>query len=186
MPEDDHRITRLLADWRAGEPGAEGELMNLVYAEMRQLASGFMRRERQGHTLQTTALVHEVYLRLCKAEPIDWQNRAHFFAVAAQQLRRILVDYARASQAAKRGRGMARVSLASIDPGRADRSEDVLALDQALRRLDKLDPRASRVVELRYLAGLSEREAAEAFSISPATLKRDWEFARTWLVSQLR
>lgn len=144
-----------------------------------------MRRERGEHTLQPTALVHETYLRLFGSEPIEWQNRAHFFAVAAQQLRRILVDHARRGQRAKRGGGQAKFSLDEYDGPVVYRNERVLEIDEALTRLESLDHRAARVVELRYFGGLSEKEAAEALGISLATLKRDWEFARTWLASQL-
>jgi RNA polymerase sigma factor (TIGR02999 family) len=135
--------------------------------------------------LQATALVHEVYLRLCGSEPIDWQNRAHFFAVAAQQLRRILVDYARRRRRGKRGGGVPEFSLDEADGPVVDRDDRLLALDEALTRLESLDERAAKVTELRYFGGLREKEAAEALGISVATLKRDWEFARTWLASQL-
>src|SRR5262249_52035307 len=161
------------------------ELMNLVYAELRRLAGHFMRRELPGHTLQTTALVHEAYIRLCGADSIDWQNRAHFFAVAAQQVRRVLVDHARAARARKRWGALKKVSLADIDLVHLDPPDSLIALDEALRRLADLDARAARVVELRYFGGLTEQEAAEVLNISTATLKRDWEFSRTWLVSQL-
>jgi RNA polymerase sigma factor (TIGR02999 family) len=144
-----------------------------------------MRRERGGHTLQATALVHEVYLRLCGSEPIDWQNRAHFFAVAAQQLRRILVDHARRRESEKRGGGGLTFSLDEADGAVIYPDDRLLALDEALARLDSLDERAAKVTELRYFGGLSEKEASEALEISVATLKRDWAFARTWLASQL-
>jgi RNA polymerase sigma factor (TIGR02999 family) len=186
MPEDPHKITDLLIAWRSGSPEAASELMTLVYGELHELAARYMHRERVGHTLQTTALVHEVYIRLCGGEAIEWQDRAHFFAVAAQQVRRVLVDYARGVHAEKRGGGALRVSLADADAGEMDRDLRLVALDQALQRLEEMDPRAAKVVELRYFGGLSEREAAETLGVSTATLKRDWEFARTWLVSQLQ
>jgi RNA polymerase sigma-70 factor (ECF subfamily) len=186
MAEDPHKMTNLLIGWRAGKKEAGNELVNLVYKELQRLAAHFMRHERQGHTLQTTALVHEAYIRLCGAEAIDWQNRAHFFAVVAQQVRRVLVDHARTTHAEKRGGGLKKVSFADIDLGQVDRGEDLIALDQALQRLAQMDARAAKVVELRYFGGLTEREAAEALEVSVATLKRDWEFARTWLLSQLR
>jgi RNA polymerase sigma factor (TIGR02999 family) len=186
MAEDSHRITNLLIDWRAGKPEAANKLMTLVYGELRELAARYMHRERAGHTLQPTALVHEVYIRLCGAEPIDWQNRAHFFAVAAQQVRRVLVDHARGVQSEKRGGGAAKVSLAEAELPQVDRGEGLIALDEALQRLEEMDARAAKVVELRFFGGLGEQEAAETLGISVATLKRDWGFARTWLVSQLR
>ena len=159
--------------------------MELVYGELHRLAARQMHRERPGHTLQTTALVHETYLRLCRSEPVDWQDRSHFFAVAAQQLRRVLVDYARRGQSEKRGGGQIKISLADADCPVVDRDERLLAIDEALARLEALDRRAAKVIELRYFGGLSEKEAAEALGISVATLKRDWDFARTWLASQL-
>jgi RNA polymerase sigma factor (TIGR02999 family) len=185
MAQDTHKITNLLIDWRAGRPESAEELMNLVYTELRRLAARFMRRERPGHTLQTTALVHEAYIRLCGADFIDWQNRAHFFAVAAQQVRRVLVDHARGARAGKRWGALKKMSLADVDLGQIDRGERLIALDEALERLAEMDARAARIVELRYFGGLTEREAAEVLNISTATLKRDWDFARTWLVSQL-
>jgi RNA polymerase sigma factor (TIGR02999 family) len=185
MTDDPHEITRLLGDWRSGQPEAGSRLMELVYKELHQIAARRMRRERGGHTLQATALVHEVYLRLCGSEAIDWQNRAHFFAVAAQQLRRILVDHARRRRSEKRGGGGLTFSLHEGDGPVIDRDDRLLALDEALGRLESLDERAAKVTELRYFGGLSEKEASEALGISVATLKRDWAFARTWLASQL-
>ena len=135
--------------------------------------------------MQATALVHETYLRLFGSEPIDWQNRAHFFAVAAQQLRRVLVDHARRAHREKRGGGQVEFSLDEKDGPVVYRDERLIEIDQALERLESLDERAAKVVELRYFGGLSEKEAAEALGVSVATLKRDWEFARTWLASQL-
>jgi RNA polymerase sigma factor (TIGR02999 family) len=185
MPEDTHKITVLLQEWRAGKQNAANRLMELVYGELHRLAAGQMRRERGEHTLQATALVHETYLRLCGSEPIDWQNRAHFFAVAAQQLRRVLVDYARRRQSQKRGGGQIRFALEEGDGPVVSRDERLVAIDEALTRLEAMDDRAARVIELRFFGGLSEKEAAEALGISVATLKRDWEFARTWIASQL-
>jgi RNA polymerase sigma-70 factor (ECF subfamily) len=185
MADDTHEITGLLRAWRTGEPEAASRLMELVYGELHRLAARQMRRERDNHTLQTTALVHETYLRLCGSEPIDWQNRGHFFAVAAQQLRRVLVDYARRGQSEKRGGGQIKFSLADADCPVVDRDERLLAIDEGLTRLEALDERAARVIELRFFGGLSEKEAAQALGISVATLKRDWDFARTWLTAQL-
>ena len=186
MLENTHKITNLLNASRAGSAEATNKLMILVYDELLQLAARSMRHERRGHTLQTTALVHEVYIRLCGMGSIDWQNRAHFFAVVAQQVRRVLVDHARNVRSAKRWGGLAKISLADVELGEARFNEGLVALDEALQRLAELDERAAKVVELRYFGGLTEAEAAEALNISTATLKRDWEFARTWLVSQLR
>jgi RNA polymerase sigma factor (TIGR02999 family) len=185
MAGDSQNITALLQEWRAGKPGAANRLMELVYGELHQLAVRQMRRERGDHTLQTTALVHEAYLRLCGSEPVDWQNRSHFFAVAAQQLRRVLVDHARRSQSEKRGGGQIKFALDEADGSFSTQSERVLEIDQALARLEILDERAAKVIELRFFGGLSEKEAAETLGISPSTLKRDWDFARTWLASQL-
>jgi RNA polymerase sigma-70 factor, ECF subfamily len=185
LADDTHKITGLLQDWAAGNPGAANQLMEVVYGELHGLAARQMHRERGDHTLQTTALVHEAYLRLCGSEPIDWQNRGHFFAVAAQQLRRILVDYARRARSEKRGGGQVMLSLEDGDCPVVDRDERLLAIDEALTRLEALDERAAKVIELRYFGGLSEKEAAGSLGISVATLKRDWEFARTWLTSQL-
>jgi RNA polymerase sigma factor (TIGR02999 family) len=156
-----------------------------VYGELHRIAAREMRREQGEHTLQTTAVVHEAYLRLCGAAPINWQDRSHFFAVAAQQLRRVLVDHARRVRSEKRGGGLIRLELLEGDGGMVGFDERLLALDEALTRLHALDERAAKVIELRFFGGLSETEAAEALSISVATLKRDWDFARTWLASQL-
>lgn len=186
MAEHPDKITRLLMDWQAGKPEAANELMALVYNELHELAARSMHRERVGHTLQTTALVHEAYLRLCGGKPIQWQNRAHFFAVAAQQVRRVLVDHARAAKAEKRWGGAIKVELADAGLGVVERDAGLLAVDQALHRLEELDARAAKVIELRFFGGLSEQEAAEILGVSTATLKRDWQFARTWLVSQLQ
>jgi RNA polymerase sigma factor (TIGR02999 family) len=161
--------------------------MELVYGELHRMASREMRRERGEHTLQPTALVNEAYLRLCgSAEQPNWNNRAHFFAVAAQQMRRILVDHARRVQTEKRGGGQLRLELLEVDGGTVRFDERFLAVDEAVTRLHALDERAAKVIELRFFGGLSEAEAAEALGISLATVKRDWDFARTWLASQLR
>jgi RNA polymerase sigma-70 factor, ECF subfamily len=184
MPRNPQEITTLLIGWRAGDRTAGDELVAIVYPELRRLAAHYLRQERVGHTLQATALVHELYVRLFASEPVSWENRAHFFAVAAQQLRRILIDYARSARAAKRGGHFARVTLADI-PQPMQENLDLLALDEALARLEELDPRVARVVELRFFAGLEEKDAATVLDISVATLKRDWTFAKAWLVSQL-
>jgi RNA polymerase sigma factor (TIGR02999 family) len=159
--------------------------MEIVYEELHRIAARQMHREHGEMTLQTTALVHEVYLRLCHSEPIDWKNRAHFYAVAAQQLRRVLVDHSRRVHSQKRGGDVVKISLWESDGATVSLDERLLAVDQALGRLERLDPRAARVVELRFFGGLEEKEAAEALQISVATLKRDWDFAKSWLTSQL-
>lgn len=185
MSEETHSITRLLEEWRSGNKDAASQLMELVYRELHRMASREMRRERGEHTLQTTALVHEVYLRLCGAEPIQWKDRTHFFAVAAQQLRRVLVDYARRVRSDKRGGGNIIATLFDSDGAVWHFDERLLAVDEALLRLETLEPRAAKVIELRFFGGLTETEAAEALEISLATLKRDWDFARSWLATQL-
>jgi RNA polymerase sigma factor (TIGR02999 family) len=185
MSQDTHAITRLLREWRSGDKDAAGRLMELVYRELHRMASRQMRRERGEHTLQTTALVHEVYVRLCSAEPIQWTDRTHFFAVAAQQLRRVLVDHARRVRSEKRGGGNIAATLFDSDGPVCAIDERLLAVDESLSRLETLDPRAAKVIELRFFGGLTEAEAAEALDISLATLKRDWDFARSWLATQL-
>jgi RNA polymerase sigma factor (TIGR02999 family) len=184
--EDSHTITVLLEEWRAGKKEAAGQLMELVYRELHQIASREMRREQREHTLQATALVHEAYLRLCGAQSIHWTNRAHFFAVAAQQFRRVLVDHARRTRSEKRGGGLVKLQLLESDGGTWQCDERLLALDEALTRLQALDERSAKVIELRFFGGLSEAEAAQTLNISIATLKRDWDFARTWLASRLK
>ena len=186
MPPDSLPLTTLLAAWREGREGAAGQLISLVYGELRRLAQYYLRQERPDHTLEPTALVHELYLRLSAGEPVDWQNRAHFFAVAARQFRRILVNYARDRQAEKRGGKRVKVTLTEVNGLAAPEQQDLLELDDALEQLSALDERAARVVELRFFGGLTEKEAAEVLGISVATLKRDWEFARAWLITRLR
>ncbi|HSF25738.1 MAG TPA: sigma-70 family RNA polymerase sigma factor [Blastocatellia bacterium] len=179
-------LTRLLQAWNNGDKEALDTLMPLVYEELRRLAHRYLRAERAGHTLQTTALVNEAYLRLIKVKDVSWQGRAHFFAISAQLMRRILVDFARSRHYAKRGGGAKRVSL---DEGLlvSDGSyEEVLALDEALSSLASVDARKSRVVELRFFGGLSVEETAEALKVSPETVLRDWRLAKVWLVKQLK
>ena len=182
---DPHTITALLDQWRRGDRAAADRLVDLVYGELHRIAAREMRREHREHTLQTTAVVHEAYLRLIKSEPIDWKDRAHFYAVAAQQLRRVLVDHARQHQSEKRGGGISPVSLWDSDGPAIASDENVLAVNEALTRLESLDPRAAKVVELRFFGGLNELETAEALGISVATLKRDWGFAKAWLAGEL-
>jgi len=178
-------ITQLLVRWRAGDQAALDELLPLVYREMRRLAGYYLRQERPDHTLQPTALVHEAYLRLVGEKEIDWQSRAHFFGIAAVRMRRILVEHARSRQAAKRGGGEYRLSLSEANRMAEKRDVNLLALDDALRRLEELDLQKSRIVELRYFGGLTIEETAEALRISPATVKRDWSMARAWLRSEI-
>lgn len=184
-PPDSATFTQWLLEWRNGSQEAAERLFAAAYQELRRLAAWHFQRERPDHTLQPTALVNELYLKLFAGEPVEWQNRAHFFAVAAQQMRRILIDHARAHLADKRGGGDEKLSLADANGLVAPRMEDMVKLDQALRRLEAMDPRSARVVELRFFGGLKENEAAEVLGISVATFKRDWEFARAWLVKQL-
>lgn len=182
---DPSRVTALLVALRAGDAAARSELLDLVYPELHRIAAHYLRQERPEHTLRTTGLVNEVYLRLFGVDQADWQNRAHFFAAVAREMRHILVDYARARNAKKRPDRRVMVSLDGVDAAADVRDEDLVALDQALSRLEQLDARASRVVELRFFTGLSERETAEAMGISLSTLKRDWQFAKAWLFDQL-
>ena len=182
LPPD---VSQLLLAWRNGDQEAVNQLMPLVYDELRRLAGGYLRRERVGHTLQTTALVHEAYLRLVDQTRADWQNRAQFFGVAAQLMRRILVDHARTQQAAKRGSGALKLSLNEVVGRAKEKAAEVIALDDALAELQTLDPQQSRIVELRYFAGLSIAETAEVLGISPATVKREWNMAKAWLYNQL-
>lgn len=179
-------VTALLAAWRGGDDRALERLIPIVYSDLRRIAGRYMRSEPDGHTLQTTALVHEAYLRLIRQQEQTWENRAHFFGVAAQIMRNLLVDHARAAARAKRGGGVVEVRLdASSRVGMVD-SEDLLALDDALRRLSELDPRASRIVELRYFVGLTHQEIAEVIQISEKTVKREWSTAKAWLRAELR
>ncbi len=178
-------VTALLVDWSRGNRSALDQLLPLVYAELRRIAARQLRKERGGHTLQPTALVHEVYLRLVDQRQGDWRNRAHFFGVAAQVMRRILVDHARRHRAGKRGEG---VPCLSVDDARdlpAPSLIPVLALDHALDRLEKLDPDLARIVELRAFGGLTIEEAAHVLEVSPSTAKRDWRTAKAWLTREL-
>ena len=174
-------VTQLLLAWRDGDEGALARLMPVVYDELRRLAASYMRRERPDHTLQATALLNEAYLRLIDQTRVAWQGRAHFFGIAARMMRRILMDHARQHRAVKRGSGGRKLPLedALEEPVRQD--VDLIALDEALTRLEELDPRQGRVVELRFFAGLEVNEVAEVLAISPATVKRDWAVARAWL-----
>jgi RNA polymerase sigma factor (TIGR02999 family) len=179
------QITGLLLAWGQGDEAALEALMPLVYDELRKVAARHMRGQRTGHTLQTTALVNEAYIRLIDASQVKWQNRAHFFAVAAHFMRRILVDFARHRNYQKRGGGAQAISLDEALIEVPQRGADLLALDEALTRLQQLNERQAQVVELRYFGGLSEEETAEALRISIRTVRRDWNFARVWLHREL-
>lgn len=182
MDEAQHLVTELLQRWSGGDREALDQLVPLVYKELHRLAAGYLRDERPDHTLQSTALVNEAYLRLVNLDGMPWQNRAHFYGVAAQILRRILVDHARERNAAKRGSGgNNKVSLDQALTVPAQQSLDLVALDDSLNRLAEFDPRKARLVELRYFAGLPVHEVAEVLGISPATVHREWAIARTWL-----
>ena len=178
-------FTALLTEYRCGDEEAGKQLAVVVYQELRRLAGYYLQRERPDHTLQATALVHEAYVRLFSDGDCAWRDRTHFFNVAAQQMRRLLVDHARAAQAEKRYGGKIKVSLEALTGVAEERDEDLIALDEALGRFEALYPRASRIVELRFFGGLTEKEAAEVLEISTATLKRDWDFARAWLYRQI-
>jgi RNA polymerase sigma-70 factor (ECF subfamily) len=179
-------ITQLLLAWSDGDQAALDKLTPLVYAELRRLARGYMFGERPGHTLQTTALINEAYLRLIDWKNVRWQGRAHFFGVAAQVMRRILVDFARARHYAKRGGTAQQVSLDEAVTIHEDRSAEIIALDEALNSLAEIDPRKSQIVELRFFGGLSAKETAEALKVSLRTVEREWNSARAWLYRELR
>ena len=178
-------VTGLLLAWSDGDQAALDELMPLVYAELHLLAKRYMRREHPGHTLQTSALVNEAYMRLVDAHTVHWQNRAHFFAVSAQIMRRILVDFARARQNLKRGGGAQQITLDEGLVVSPERGADLIALDEALEKLAILNPRQSKVVELRYFGGLNEEEVAEALNVSSRSVRHDWTLARAWLYREL-
>jgi RNA polymerase sigma factor (TIGR02999 family) len=186
MADEPQLITALLKEWQTGDKQAANRLMELVYDDLHQIASREMRRENGEHTLRTTALVHEAYLRLCGSAAVQFKDRAHFFAVAALQLRRVLVDHARRHRTEKRGGGLVRLDILDDDGATVSMDERLLAVHEALTRLEALDARAAKVVELRFFGGLNESEAAETLGISIATVKRDLDFAKSWLVSQLK
>jgi RNA polymerase sigma-70 factor (ECF subfamily) len=178
-------VTGLLLSWRQGDAAALGRLIPLVYDELRRVARGRLRREPPGHSLQATALVHEVYLRLVDVDRMTLKNRTHFFAVAARLMRQILVDHARRKRADKRGGGVTMMSLDDVSPAAQTSGVDVLALDEALDALSSFDVRQCRVVELRFFAGLNVDEAAEALDVSTATVEREWAMAKAWLHRRL-
>jgi RNA polymerase sigma-70 factor, ECF subfamily len=179
-------VTVLLEKLKNGNEGAAAKLMPLVYVELRRLAGGYMRRERSDHTLQATALVHEVYLKLVEQRTVNWQGRAHFLGIAAQMMRRILIDHARAHLRDKRGAGEKPVPLNEALVFAPEQSSELVKLDQSLERLAKLDPRQSKIVELRFFGGLTVEQTAEVLGISPKTVKRDWSMAKAWLHGDLK
>ena len=182
-PQD---VTQLLVAWSQGEKAALEKLMPLMYKELRQLAHRYMSRERPDHTLQTTALVNEAYLRLVDASKVRWQNRAHFLAISAQVMRRVLVEMARSRQCLKRGNDAQKVSLDEALAVSQEKSTDLVALDEALTELAVVDPRKSQVVELRFFGGLSAEETAQMLNVSPDTVLRDWKLAKVWLVREIK
>jgi RNA polymerase sigma factor (TIGR02999 family) len=181
MSADSENVTQLLQDWSQGNQRALEELLPLIYHELRHLAHNFLYRERPGHTLQTTALVHEAYLKLIDQKDARWQNRSHFFAIAAQAMRRILIDSARRHSAEKRGGPQEKLSLDEVPDVSLEPNTKLLALDEALNELAEIDPEQGRIVELRYFGGLTIEETAEVMKTSPATIKREWAMARAWL-----
>ena len=180
-----HEITQLLAQWREGNQSALDELYPLVYDELHRLARRYMSRERKGHTLQTTALINEAYVRLVDQKNVPWANRSHFFAISAQIMRRILIDHARRHAYAKRGGGAQQVSLDEAAAVTSGIGSEMIRLDEALKMLAEMDPRRSQVVELRYFGGLNNEEIAGVLHVSENTVTRDWNMARAWLYQQL-
>lgn len=185
MVSSQQGVTKLLVAWGEGDKAALDELMPVVYDELRRLAQNYLSRERPGHTLQTTALVHEAYLRLVDQKTVNWQNRAQFFGIAAQMMRRILINYARERNARKRQGYATKVSLDDAISFFEKRELDLAALDEALNTLATLDPQQTRIVELRFFGGLTIEEVSEVLGISPATTKREWDSAKLWLRRQL-
>ena len=186
MPNDSpSKVTQLLGRWRAGDREALDALMPLVYEELRRLARHYLQQERPGHTLQSTALVHEAYVRLIGQSPHEWKSRAHFFGVAARLMRQILVDHARNRQAAKRGGNSLKLTLHEGLVGPKGKDLDLLALDDALNNLAELNPQQSHIVELRFFSGLTIEDTSEVLGISPATVKRSWTTARAWLFREM-
>ena len=185
MEPDQAQITRLLVAWRNGKADALDDLIPLVHQELKRIARNFMRRQRVGHTLQTTALVNEAFVRLVDSDKVNWQDRSHFFAISAQLMRRVLVDAARRKNSEKRGGDRVRVTLAD-DVKSVEDELDIVAIDEALTRLARMNSRQAKIVELRYFAGLTEDEIAETLDVSTRTVRRDWNLARAWLYRELQ
>lgn len=186
MTSSPKEVTQLLVNWGKGDKQALDQLMPLVYDELHRIASRYLRRERQGHTLQTTALINEAYMRIVDQKSVNWHNRAHFFGVAAQMMRRILVDHARSHLYAKRGGGAQMLTLDEAIATPRERDFELVALDDALTALSAIDPQQGRIIELRFFGGLTIEETAEVMGISPATVKRDWNMAKAWLYGEIR
>jgi RNA polymerase sigma factor (TIGR02999 family) len=185
-PEPQKALTQLLSDMQAGQPGAADKLLSMVYDELRRIAANYMRRERPGHTLQATALVHEAYLELIGQTRVNWQSRAHFFGVAAQLMRRILVEHARRAHALKRGGSAQRMTLDEVSNLIQERDIPLEALDDSLKALEEMDPQQAKIVELRFFGGLTVEETADVLETSTATVEREWRMAKAWLHCQLR
>lgn len=184
MSDESHNsadVTQLLINWGKGDRRALDDMLPLVYGELKRVAKYYLSRERPGHTLQTTALVHEAYIRMIDQQHVDWKNRAHFFSLASEMMRRILVNYARDRAAAKRGGNPQRISLSNLDEAAQQPNIDLIALDQSLTELGKEDERKARIVELKYFGGMTNNEIAEVLKISDATVEREWMVARAWL-----
>ena len=179
------KVTQLLRAWSTGDAGALEKLVPVVHQELRRMARNYMRRERQGHTLQPTALVNEVYLRLVDIKDVNWQDRAHFFAISAQMMRRILVNIAHARNTKKRGGVAQRINLDDVPDMSGVKAKELIALDDALHELAKFDPRQAQVIELRFFGGLSVEETAEVLKISPQSVMRDWKLAKAWMMREL-
>ena len=183
--ERQHEVTQILHDWSGGDHEAPERLMPLVYDEMRRVARSFLARERGGHTLQPTALVNEAYLRLVDQHSVSWQNRAHFYGIAASMMRRVLIDHARAHATEKRGGGAVHLSFDDVQVTLEERAASFVALDEALERLSQMDERKGQIVEMRFFGGLTDEEIAEVLGVSTRTVLRDWKTARLWLFREL-
>jgi RNA polymerase sigma factor (TIGR02999 family) len=183
--ETQHDVTQILHDWSSGDTKAPERLMPFVYDELRRLARGFLARERGGHTLQPTALVNEAYLRLVDQTRVNWQNRAHFYGIASRMMRRVLIDHARSHATEKRGGGTIRLSIDDVQVSLEERATSFVALDEAMKRLEQMDERKCKVVELRFFGGLSDEEIAEVLGVTTRTVLRDWKKARLWLYREL-
>jgi RNA polymerase sigma factor (TIGR02999 family) len=180
------QVTRLLNEWSDGDSAALDELIPIIYDELRSLAARYLRRERIDHTLQPTALVHEAYFRLVDQKEVRWQSRAHFFGIAAQMMRRVLIDHAKSQGREKRGGGRQKVELDQAAELSEEQASEVIALDDALEALARIDPRKGKIVELRYFGGLSVEETAEVLGVSPNTIMRDWAMAKAWLYNEIK